>query len=139
METLLTFAILGVMLALTFPLALTAYRQTEFWETRDLVIQTFRRARSLTLGAADDEPWGVKFEPGTITVFKGGGFGGRDPAVDEVFLVPAAVTWSGTDEIIFGQVSGIPLTAGPWETTMTFGDTGTVLFRVNEQGLPSYE
>lgn len=139
MEALLSFAVLGVLVVLVLPLALTAYRRTELAETRDLVIQTLHRARALSLSAADDEPWGVKFEPGTITVFKGAGFGGRDPSVDDVFFVSTNISWSGTDEIIFTQVSGVPQTAGPWETTMTLEEAGAILFRINEQGIPSYE
>lgn len=139
LETLLVFALLGGVLALTFPVALTAYRRTELWETRDLAVQAVRRAQALALGAVGDEPWGVKFVPGEVIVFKGAGFDGRDPDADEHFPVPASVVWSGTSEVIFAQVTGAASSPGPLETTITLGEAGTVTVRVNEQGLPSYE
>jgi len=79
--------------------------------------------------------WGVKFNPGFITLFKGASYATRDTAEDEVTNISGSITFSYNGEVIFEQLTGDPSLDVALNITNA-GDTRSLT--MNEKGTVSY-
>lgn len=90
----------------------------------------------LSQGIDGDTTWGVKVQSGSIVLFKGATYAGRDPAFDEVFNMPGTITPSGLGEVVFAKFSGEPQAMGTVTLTSSTSETRTIT--INEKGTITY-
>jgi prepilin-type N-terminal cleavage/methylation domain-containing protein len=97
-----------------------------------VVTESLRRARILSTGSVDDSRWGVHIDEGSVIVFKGDSFSGRESEFDEVTAVSGDVSFSGINDVVFGKVRGEPSVTG--DITVSSGSDYSIVISVNETG-----
>lgn len=105
--------------------------QSYFTNTVERLSRTLRTAQVYSLSGRNDSAWGVHFEAGEVTLFKGTDYASRDPAFDAVTEIPEAVTITGWSDLYFDRLRGKP--SSPLSILVeVLGRAGTI--SVNEQG-----
>lgn len=96
--------------------------------TVDQLAGSFRKAQVYSMTGKEDGSWGVKYVPGTITLFKVGA-----TSFDESFSVSSNITISGFTQITFARVTGLPdstptitVTGNNDSRTLTVNSAGVV-------------
>lgn len=135
LEVLLSVAAIGILAGFSLPVFRTMLTKNDLDIATVTTAQTLRRAQVLSQAIDGDTSWGVKVQSGSITLFKGTSFAGRDSSFDEVFEVPTNVSISGISEIVYAKLTGLPQTTGN-TTFSTENDTKTI--SINEKGMASY-
>lgn len=132
--------VIGIMSAL---IALSTVSIARFQQKNDLdlaatnAVDALRLVEERARGVDGDASWGVQFATGTITVFRGNSFAGRDSAYDEVTALNGDIVASGTVEYVFARFAATTTNAGT--TTLThqgLGESRDV--GVNAKGTISY-
>lgn len=100
------------------------------------IAQTLRRAQILSQSGMGDTTWGVHIVSGSVTLFKGASYAGRDTTTDEIFDVPTNITLGGISDIIFSKLSGEPQSYGDITLTSLNNDTKTIT--INAKGALEY-
>lgn len=112
--------VIGIMSALV---ALSTVSIARFQQKNDLdlaatnAIGALRLAEERARGVLYDAPWGVQFATGTITIFRGASFAGRDSVYDEATALNDDIVASGTAEYVFARFAATTTNAGT--TTLT--------------------
>ncbi|MDP2587361.1 MAG: type II secretion system protein [bacterium] len=136
LELLLSIAIISSLAGLSLPV----YRQFQIKNDVEVAAtttaQTLRRAQTLSQSVQLDDTWGVYVQSGSITLFVGPSYAGRDTSYDELFDVPTTISRSGLQEIVFDRLTGEPQVTGSITFTSVLGDTQTVI--LNDKGTVSY-
>lgn len=92
--------------------AIPVYRSVQALNDLDtassLLAQSLRVAQIFSQSVRGDVAWGVHLEAGRIIVFKGSSFALRDSNFDEVFEISKGLNLSGSSEIVFSKLSGLP-------------------------------
>ena len=136
LEVLLSVAAIAVIAGI----GITVYQS--FQNRNDLDIaavtfaQTLRRAETLAQSVDGDTSWGAIAQSGSITLFKGTSYAGRDSSFDEVFEVPTSITLSGTQEYVFTKFTGLPQTTDSLTLTSANNETRTIT--INAKGMVGY-
>lgn len=135
LEVLLVIALLAILSGISIPV----YQSFQFKSDLDLatldVSQSLRRAQILAQSVDGDMSWGVKTESEKITLFKGASFESRDENLDEIFNIPANVTFSGLKEVVFTKFSGLPEETG---TLDIFSNNNQRSVIINQKGILEY-
>jgi prepilin-type N-terminal cleavage/methylation domain-containing protein len=116
-EMLLSMAIITLLIGLALPI------YQGFQNRNDLAY-----ARS----ANADSQWGVNFQAGSVTLFSGTSYAGRNTAYDEVLSVPSTITFSYSGDVLFSKLTGFP-TATLSQTLSGNGSTKVVT--MNAKGM----
>lgn len=95
--------------------------------TVDQLTGSLRKAQVYSMTGKGGGNWGVKYAPGTITLFKVG-----SAAFDETFSVNSNISVSGFTQITFSQVTGLPDSA---PTITISGNNNSKTVSVNSQGV----
>jgi len=66
----------------------------------------------LSAGGVEDDTWGVYIQSGSMTLFLGPSYAGRDTSFDEDIEIAPTITPSGLSEVVFDKVSGFPQSTG---------------------------
>ena len=111
-EILLTVAIIALFAGIALPLDQALQNRSDLNLAVSALAQTLRRTQVLAQAVDGDTSWGVKVQTGSITLFKGPNFLGRDPAFDEAFDIGTQITPSGLEEVVFSKFSGLPQATG---------------------------
>ncbi len=112
-ELLLVLGVSTALLALTLPYGLDFYRRTLADETLNDIVSVLRVAERYAALGKYDRMHGVKFLPGTYTLFQGDTYTTRLVAEDRIYQLPDGATILGMpDEIIFEKISGQPSATG---------------------------
>ena len=135
-EMLLSIAIIGVIVAITMPVFGSFQVNDDMRTTTGIVVQSLRRAQILSQAVAGDSSWGVKVQAGSVTIFKGNSYSGRDANFDEDFSIPSNITLGATTEIIFTKFSGEPVAGGTIALTSVNNETKNIV--INSKGMVSY-
>lgn len=107
-EVLVVVGLFGLILGIGVPIGIDSYRNYLLTsETRNM-ISILRRAQSLAFANDHQSAHGVVIETSRFLLFQGSSFASRDTDFDEEYLKAASVTASGTTEIVFSPVSGLP-------------------------------
>ncbi len=137
--TLLEVLVVIGLLAGLVGLAAPAYQSYQIRNEVDIAgistAQSLRRAQALAMASDGDQPWGVYVTTGSLTIFRGADYAGRDSVYDEVINFNQNVTMSGTSEIVFSKVFGIPSTAASIQFSAA---DRTVMLSINERGVIEY-
>jgi len=136
-EIIVIVAIIGLLASFSTLTYNTWRAQNELNVALSNSVDNFRRAQTLSEIAQNDSNWGVKFETGSITVFKGTSFDdiGRDLTKDEKISLPSSVVFSGLTEVVFNKLSGYPQSTGSLTITR-INDTKQIT--INSKGSIQY-
>jgi len=135
LEVLLSVAIISVLAGLSLPVYRTLIMKNDLDIAAATIASSLRRAQVLSQAVDGDATWGVKAQSGSIVLFKGASYAGRDPNFDEIFDMPTSISVSGTNEIVFTKLTGFPQTTGTINLS-TESDARSV--PINEKGAVNY-
>jgi Tfp pilus assembly major pilin PilA len=110
-EVLLCVGIMAILVAILLPITQTLLFQDEQGSMVNLAAKTLRATQQFALNGDGDNSWGVKFQNGSITEFKGSSYALRDTTADAVITVTSRISFSGTTEIVFSNLRGTPAAA----------------------------
>lgn len=113
-ELLVIIGILLTLTAMSVPLLTQYLVRSDLSLAAQLTRQGLARARLLSRAGERGSSWGYA---GSGVVFLGTSYADRDPAHDELFLLPASVTVSGLSTVSFQQITGLPSQTGEFILT----------------------
>jgi len=134
-EIIVIVAIIGLLASFSTLTYSTWRAQNELNVALSNSVDNFRRAQTLAEIAQNDSNWGVKFETGSITVFKGISYVDRDLTKDEKISLPLSIVFSGLTEVVFNKLSGYPQSTGSLTITR-INDTKQIT--INSKGSLQY-
>jgi len=135
-EVLLSIALIALLAGISLPLYYTLFSRNNLEVAKNQVAQSLGRASFLSGASVGDTTWGVKVLPGSIIIFKGASYAGRDVNYDEIYGISSSVIPSGLSEIIFYKMTGFPVSTGSMILTSTNGETRTIT--INSKGSVNY-
>lgn len=106
-EIVMTFAIISILSGIALPMYLSLSVRNDLEVSTNTLVQTLRRAQTLSRVGDGDSSWGVKVENGSTTLFRGANYASRNSGFDESFVIPAAITATGTNEFVFSKFTGL--------------------------------
>lgn len=134
-ELLLSIALIALLSGLASPVFLRLQTKNDLDLAVVSLAQSLRRAQIQSQAVDGDTTWGVKIQTGSLTLFKGTSFAGRDTTYDEITDLNSSITLSGPTEIVFAKFTGLPQTTG----TLTMGSgSDSITLNVNEKGIVTY-
>ncbi len=135
-EVLLAVGLIGILTGVGAPVFSRLLTKNNLDVAGESLAVSWRRGQGLAMANDGDSLWGVKVATGSLTLFKGSSFSGRDTNYDETSDLPSTILVSGTaTEIVFNKLTGTPSAAGTI-TLVNFADTITLT--INSQGTVSY-
>lgn len=135
LEVILSLAVVAILTGLSLPVYRTLMTKNDLDVATVTVVQTLRRAQTLSIAVDGDTNWGVKVQSEGITLFKGTSYALRDSIFDETFAIPTTITTGGVSETIFSKLLGAPQTTGTI-TLSTDNDSSSIT--LNSKGMVSY-
>lgn len=135
-EMMLSVGILSLLAGLSLPVYQSFQNRNELDITTQSLASALRRAQTYSRGMNGDSQWGVAVQANTITLFKGSSYAARDTAYDESTAIATSTSTSGSTEIMFTKLTGLPATTGSFTLTSINNDSRTVT--INAKGMVSY-
>lgn len=136
LEVLLTVATISILAVISMPI----YQNFQVRNDLDIAVsataQSLFRAQALAVGMDGDTTWGVRVQSGRIVLFKGASYVARDTTYDELFTVPASITPSGVQEVVFTKFTGLPQTTGTFILTSNTNEIRNIT--INSKGMVTY-
>jgi type II secretory pathway pseudopilin PulG len=133
---LLSVGLISMLAGLSLPIYITFTSKNDLDLTAQLTANAVRRAQTYSRGAANDSAWGTEILASSVVVFKGTTYASRDTTADETTAIPGSITPSGTAEVDFAKLSGIPSATATITLTSNSGNTRTIT--VNAKGMVDY-
>ncbi|MBI4119667.1 MAG: prepilin-type N-terminal cleavage/methylation domain-containing protein [Parcubacteria group bacterium] len=130
-EIVITVGIFLIVMGIGLFVGLDFYRGSALTAERDTVVSILRSARSDAFNNLHELPHGIFIDADRYILFSGASYASRDPQFDEVIFKSPAVDASGTQEIVFQQLSA---TTGASGTIILSYDTRSVTIEVNGEG-----
>ena len=134
-ELLVVLGIITLMLGISTAAYKSFQFKTDIDSAQNSVVQSLRRAQILAQGVNGDSNWGVYIQGGSVTVFKGNDYFGRDISADELTEISNRINLGATYEVVFSKFSGEPGWTG--DVVLSSGDLSHSV-SVNEKGVVSY-
>ena len=135
LEVLLVIASITLIAGIGMPVYQSFQVKNDLDVATNTIAQSLHRAQLLAEANDGDTNWGVGIVGGSIVVFKGASYAGRDSAYDEIFSVPTSITPSGLSEIVFAKFTGLPQSTGTTTLTSTTNEVRTL--NINSRGTVS--
>lgn len=135
-EVLLVVTTITVLSGISLPVYYTFHEKSNLLAAKEMTLRAIRRAQSLSMTGEHDATWGVFLGSGTITLFSGSSFSGRDTSFDETFEFSATIIPSGVTELTFEPLTGKPSTTGQIILTHTHHETTSIF--IHAKGIASY-
>lgn len=132
-ETLLAIAILSMIVGISVPALGNLQPKNTLSVSQSVLLQSLHEAQLKSQAVENDSTWGVYVQAGSITLFQGVSYVGRNSDYDQVFDLSSSITPSGLSEVVFSKMYGYPNFTGTF--TLTHGSSG--LFNelnINEKG-----
>ncbi len=136
-EIVLTLAIISTVALISMPIYWQLKPANDLDTTLSLVVHNLRRAQTLAMGVEHDSTWSATLEPGTMTLYATDTNGNRLVNYDEVFPLPAAITFTGQSTFVFAKLTGKPVTAGTIVLTNPHNNVSKTI-TINQVGVASY-
>ena len=136
LEVLLSIALIAVLVGMSIPIFQSFQNKNDLDIAATVTVQNLRRAQVLAQAMDGDTSWGTHLQSGSIVLFKGTSWTGRDSNYDEVFEISPSLVLSGLSEIIFGKFSGVPQATGNITLTSVNNDARTIT--INSKGAIGY-
>lgn len=118
-EILIVVAVVGLLLVFTLPMSIDFYRTQQLDTIAEEVVQALRGAQLKAMSMNNDSAWTVYFESGQYRL------------EDELFSLPSGILISGTNQVIFSKLDGLPSYVG--NIAITNGQN-TKTININSQG-----
>ena len=135
-EVMLSLAIIAVLAGISTLIYQSFQVRNDLDIAAVTIAQSMRRAQTLSQAVDGDTTWGVDVQSGSITVYKGVSYAGRDATFDELFDMPTSVTPSGLGGVVFAKFTGLPQTTGTVTLTSNASEVRSIV--VNSKGMISY-
>ncbi len=135
-EITLSLSILAMIFAMTMPMYRTFSIRNDMDIAVTTLVQDFRRAQMLSQITDGDSSWGVHVATGSILIYKGQSFGGRDQAFDEITEISTSISISGLNDVYFSKQAGLPQSTGT--TTFTSINNEIRNVTINQKGMVDY-
>lgn len=135
-EMALSIALLGLIFGMTMPLYRTFAIRNDLDIAVFTVVQDLHRAQTLSQIADGDSSWGVHVSSGSILMYKGSSYIGRDQTYDEVTNIPTTILLSGLSDVVFSKQTGFPQTTGTCTLTSSSNEIRNVT--INQKGMVDY-
>lgn len=111
-EILLVLAVSSSILLIGAPVYERLVVSNEVDVAANVIVADLYRAQSNSRNVARDSNWGVAVNGQTITLFSGTSYLTRNVALDENYLVPSAITITGSSSEVFTKLTGLPSGSG---------------------------
>jgi len=135
LEVVLSLALIGLLFGIGIPIYQSIQSRNDLEVAVNTAAQMLRLAQTAAQAVDGDISWGVKFQSGSITLFKGSSYAARDVQFDETFDISPSIIATGTTEIVFSKFSGNPQAAAT-TTLILAGDTKNII--INAKGIINY-
>ena len=135
-EVLLSLSLLAIIGSMSIPMYSTFFVRNDLDIATNGLVQSLRRAQSLSEGGDGDTTWGVRVGVGSILIYKGANYVLRDPAYDENTSMPTSIVPTGLTEINFSKTLGLPNATGTFFFTSQANETRTIT--INEKGMVDF-
>ncbi len=106
LETLLSMAILFILLGAGLPIAANFYKDYQFDGEYDLLFSILEQARNQALVNLNEASHGVSINGVNYVLFQGASFAARDASQDRSFPRSGAITITGSSELVFNELDG---------------------------------
>ena len=136
LEVLLTMALITVMVSVALPVSLAMLTRNDLDVSVVTWVHDLRRAQVLSRASDGGVRWGVSLSSSTITLFQGESYANRIQSSDESYALPSSITATGTQEIVFIKMTGLPQATGTTTLTANSGDVRTII--INAKGTIEY-
>lgn len=136
LEVLLSVALITILAGVSLPIYYTLFSKNDLDVAKNQVAQSLGRASFLSQASVADTTWGVEILQGSIVIFKGANYSGRDASYDEMYPISSSIVPSGLSEVVFYRMTGFPESIGAIILTSTNGETKTIT--INSKGSVSY-
>lgn len=135
-EVLLSVALLTIIGGMSIPMYRVFMVRDELDGAATILAQNLRRAQALSRSSSGDMTWGVHVGVGSILIYKGSNYILRDSSFDENTSIPTTIVPTGTNEINFSKVTGLPSATGTFTLTSQANEKRTIT--INEKGMVDY-
>ena len=135
-EVLLSIAFVAFLAGVSVPLWQDLQVRNDLDVAEQQLVANMRRAQLLAQANVGDNPWGVKVQTGSITIFQGQNFAARMVAADEVLSIPTTIAFTGWSEVVFSKVFGEPSITGNLILTTVGNEIRTLT--INPKGVVNY-
>ena len=97
MEVMLVIGLLSVLLTIAIAIAFNSIGRSNLRSASTTIIQSVRRAQTLSQNNVDNKQWGIQIiEGSSVVIFSGTNYSTRNTADDNVYLINDNITFSGT-------------------------------------------
>jgi Tfp pilus assembly protein FimT len=131
----LVVGVLTVIMAIGVPFYLTLSNSNQLDSATSILAQDLYQAQTYSRNQSQDSQWGVAINSQTITLFSGASYATRNTAQDVSYVVPSAISLSGTTSIVYSKLYGLPQSIGTFNLSGG-GKTSSVV--VNTKGMVEY-
>ncbi len=135
-EVLLSVALLTIIGGMSIPMYRVFMVRDELDSAATTLAQNLRRAQMLSRSSSGDMTWGVHVGVGSILIYKGSNYVLRDSSFDENTSIPTTIVPTGTTEVTFSKVTGLPSATGTFTLTSQANEKRTIT--INEKGTVDY-
>ncbi len=135
-EIMLVVVVVGSLAGIGVPIYQALQNRNDLDIAASAVVQDLRRAQILSQAVTGDSTWGARIQTGSVVVFKGVSYAGRDQSFDETFGTDPSITISGIQEIIFSKLNGAPMSTGNITLTSRAGESRVI--SINAKGTVSF-
>lgn len=136
LEMLLSVVALTIILGISIPIFLSFSSRNDLSIGTTIVVESLRRAQTLSRNMEGDSAWGVYIVPGEVVVFKGVNYLSRDINFDEDNALALSLTPSGVNEVVYSKFEGNPTPTGT--ITLTSNTNSVKNININAKGTISY-
>lgn len=134
-ELLLVTGVITIILAIGTPLYISLSNSTQYDAAMNILVQDLYQAQSYSRNRNQDAQWGVAISNQKIVLFSGSSYASRNTALDITYDVPAAIVMSGSSQIVYSKLYGLPTTTAVFNFSGG-GKSGSVT--VNNKGMVEY-
>jgi len=135
-ELLVVIALIGISAAAFIPLSRALQNKNDITSVADIISQNLRRAQALSQSVDGDTTWGVHFQTGSVTLFQGPNYIGRNINFDEVFSISPKVNFTGgIQEVVYSKLKGEPNSTGNINISL---NSETKNININAKGILTY-
>ena len=132
-EIALSISILAIIFVMTIPNYISFMTRNDLDIATLSLVQSTRRASTLSQTGSGDSLWGVNVATGSIIIYKGNDFANRDSSFDEVTNISPTIVVTGLTNIIFSKQTGLPQSTGT--TTLVSVDNESRYVKINQKGM----
>ena len=106
LEILIAMSIVIVLIGFAYFIGFDFYRNQALRSDEITVVSILRTARSRAMANINQAPHGFAFQNDRYILFQGSSYASRNQAYDEVTGISPLMTATGTEEVVFEQLSG---------------------------------